>query len=141
MQSLGVRLKYTEQSCMSNIILISQLSYLGPNTAMPCMHTSLAIKLESERYHKNVHGNWQLSIHTLRVETKPLSAHDCRKLASGLSKEGMVAMTRVNDFATMPKMHAPRIIRRTYLYSAQHSTFYLYIKSCSGKVKKLKIRK
>ena len=81
MQSLGARLKYTEQYCMSNIIA----THLGPSTAaMPCMHTSQKVK----GYHKNTHGNWQLSIHTIRVEKKPLSSHNRQKLASGLSEEG-----------------------------------------------------
>ena len=85
MQSLGTRLKYTEQYCMSNIIA----THLGSSTAMPCMHTSLASQ-RVKGYHKNAHGNWQLNIHTctLRVEKKPLSSHDHQKLASGLSEEG-----------------------------------------------------
>ena len=56
---------------MSNIIA----TYLGSSTVM---HTSQRIK----GYHKNAHGNWQLS---LRVEKKTLSSHDHQKLASGLS--------------------------------------------------------
>ena len=68
MQSFGARLKYTEQYCM---------------------HTNLASQ-RVKGYHKYAHGNWQLSIHTLRVEKKPLalSSHNRRKLTSGLSKEG-----------------------------------------------------
>ena len=69
-------------------------------------------------YHKNAHGNWQLSVHTLRVEKKPhaLSSHDRRKLTSGLSKEGGSGgdQLRIDDFATMPNVHAPRVNRRTY---------------------------
>ena len=87
MQSLGARLKCTEQYCMFNIIAI----HLGSSTTMPCMHTSLASQ-RVKGYHKNAHGNWQLSLHTgtLRVEKKPLSSHhhDRRKLANGLSEEG-----------------------------------------------------
>ena len=80
MQSLGTRLKYTEQYCMSNLNIIA--THLGSSTVMPCMHTSQRVK----EYHKNTHGNWQLS---LRVEKKPLSSHDRQKLASGLA-EGLM---------------------------------------------------
>ena len=36
----------------------------------------------------NARGNWQLRMHTLRVEKKPLLFHNRRKLASRLSGEG-----------------------------------------------------
>ena len=81
MQSLGTRLKYTEQYYMSNVIAI----YLGSSTMR--VYTSLASQ-RVKGYHKNAHGNWQLNIHTLRIEKKLLSSHDRRKLASGLSEEG-----------------------------------------------------
>ena len=63
-------------STLSNSYCIT--THLGSSTVMPCMHTSQRVK----EYHKNTHGNWQLS---LRVEKKPLSSHDRQKLASGLS--------------------------------------------------------
>ena len=81
MQNLGTRLKYTEQYCMSNIVTAS--CSLGSKH----QHTSLASQ-RVKGYHKNAHGNWQLNIHTLRVEKKPLSSHDRQKLTSGLSEEG-----------------------------------------------------
>ena len=88
---LGTRLKHTEQYCMSNRIA----THLGSNTVMPCMHTSQRVK----EYHKNTHGNWQLS---LRDEKKPLSSHDRQKLAIGLSG------------GTDTTAHALRVNRRTY---------------------------
>ena len=71
---------------------------------MPCIYTSLA-SLRVKGYHKNTHGNWQLS---LRVEKKPLSSHDGQKLASGLGEEG----SRID--AIVPKEHMLRVNRHTY---------------------------
>ena len=48
-------------------------------------------------YHKNAPG----MAAKLRVDKKPLSSHDCRKLTSGLSAV-------VTIFATIPKARAPR---------------------------------
>ena len=80
MQNFGARLKYTEQYCMSDIKYnIAASCSLGSKH----WHTSLASQ-RVKGYHKNAHGTRQLSIH----EKKPLSSHDCRKLASGLSEEG-----------------------------------------------------
>ena len=46
MQSLGTRLKYTEQYCMFNIIA----THLGSSTVMPCMHTSQRVNLNLKDY-------------------------------------------------------------------------------------------
>ena len=88
MQSLGTRLKYTEQYCMSNLNIIA--THLGSSTVMP-WH---AYKPESQRVPQEYR---QLS---LRVEKKPLSSHD--QLASGLS--GGIDATA----------HVLRVNRRTY---------------------------
>ena len=111
MQSLGTRLNYTEQYCMSNIIA----THLVSSTVIPCMHTSQRVK----EYHKNTHGNWQLS---LRVEKKPLSYPTIMIVSGGFIQ---------------PCMHW----RLTDVHTVQHTTFYLYVKSGSGKVNKLRIGK
>ena len=116
------------QDCntLSNIaspIVLQPTYQLGSSTVRPCMHTSQRVK----EYHKNTHGNWQLS---LRVEEKPLSSHDRRKLASGLS--GGIDATA----------HALRVNRHIHtVYSAQPIYTLSYAIASSGKVKKLRIRK
>ena len=56
---------------------------------------------------------------------KPLSSHDCRALARGLSEDGG------GIDATVPKTYAVRVNRDVHsIYIVQHTTFYLYIKSC-----------
>ena len=54
MQSLGTRLMYTEQCCISNIITI--YDHLGSNTVMPCMYV---YKPESQRVPQEC--TWQLA--------------------------------------------------------------------------------
>ena len=74
MQSLGTRLKYTEQYCMSNIIT----THLVSSTVIPCMHTSQRIKeeyrqlsrLELKRSQKlagGLRGGIDAIAHALRV--------------------------------------------------------------------------
>ena len=62
MQSLGTRLKYTEQYCMSNIIIAT---HLDSSTVMPYMHTSQRVK-----------GWLPQEYRQLSLEKKPLSSHN-----------------------------------------------------------------
>ena len=116
MQNLGARLKYTEQYCMS--IITAASCSLGSKPPHACIQglTSQSVK----GYHKNAHG-MAANIHTLRIEKKPASSVKSSPV-SGARK--VVAVTSV--FATVPKVHAPRV-NNTYIpYIAcdtQHSIY------------------
>ena len=110
---------HTEQYCISNSSYCNSLEDLGSSTVMPCMHTSQRVK----EYHKNTHGNWQLS---LRVEKKPLSLSSQRSSNSGLLMQ--------------PRMRWGLIDIHT-VYSAQPIYTLSHAIASSDKVKKLKIGK
>ena len=113
MQSLGARLKYTEHA-----ILHMQYYYCNSLGALQC-HACIQLNLASQRVKgyttiKNAYGNWQLSMHTLRVEKKPLY-HPT--IVESLPVDG-------GDF--VPKVPAPRVNRCTYrIQHAAHNVLFI----------------
>ena len=122
MQSFGTRLKYTEQLLHVQYYRNSLGFKLVWFKHCDAMHTSQRV----QAYHKNTHGNWQLS---LRVEKKPLSSHDHQKLASS-GIDATAHPLRVNRLS-----YIPYIVRNTqysiYMLSHAIASYIAWAKSRS----------